>query len=352
MKLSPVPKLVLDKSGDVPHEHQQENERVSFFLDLQTWGCDTMATNRKQTISPEERAVKEQEIEYYQRIIQKFSPATPFNINAHIKLGKLYAELGDAETAIQEYSLAAAQYVKNGTIIKAMAINKMIALLDPGQQDILSQSSHLYFQQGQALETTAHQSVEYSPEDQEETTFPEYEHDRHDEIFFFSEEHPPKTELAKKLALIPLFSHLTEIERQKIAEFLSPVQIKGGEAIITEGESGNCMYLIQAGEVAIYTSLTISENQNTGADLEEKVQLALLKEGDFFGEQALITNEPRNATVIALTDIQLWRFSKPDLNVILKQYPRIASVLLHHHQQRIANALECLHTAFQRLHKP
>ncbi|GAK57824.1 cyclic nucleotide-binding protein [Candidatus Vecturithrix granuli] len=311
-----------------------------------------MATYRNQTICSEKRAVKEQEIEYYQRIIQKFPPTTPFSINAHIKLGKLYAALGNTESAIQEYSLAATQYVQNGTVIKAMAVNKMIAMLDPQQQDILSQSSHLYFHQGQAVKTVVPENIEYSLDDQEETTFPEYEHDHHDEIFFFSEEHPPKTELAKKLALIPLFSHLTEIERQKIAEFLSPVHIKAGEAIITEGESGDCMYLIQAGEVAIYTSLMIPENQHTGVDLEEKVQLALLKEGDFFGEQALITNEPRNATVIALTDIQLWRFSKPDLNVILKQYPRIGSVLLHHHQQRIANALECLHAAFQRIRNP
>ncbi len=45
-----------------------------------------MTTYRDQTICPEERAVEEQEIEYYQRIIQKFPPTTPFSINAHIKL--------------------------------------------------------------------------------------------------------------------------------------------------------------------------------------------------------------------------------------------------------------------------
>ncbi len=65
-----------------------------------------MTTYRDQTICPEERAVEEQEIEYYQRIIQKFPPTTPFSINA-LKLGKLYAELGNNEAAIREYSLAA-----------------------------------------------------------------------------------------------------------------------------------------------------------------------------------------------------------------------------------------------------
>ncbi len=310
-----------------------------------------MTTYRDQTICPEERAVEEQEIEYYQRIIQKFPPTTPFSINAHIKLGKLYAELGNNEAAIREYSLAANQYVRNGTVVKAMAVNKMIAMLDPQQQEILNQPGHFYFSSRQAVETAPTEASEDSPNDQEGEIFPEYEHNHHDEIFFFSEERSPKTDLAKKLAEVPLFNHLTVVERQKIAEFLSPVHVKAGEAIITEGESGDCMYFIHAGEVEITTTLMTSENQHAQIDLKEKVQLAVLQEGDFFGEQALITNEPRNATVVALTDVQLWRFSKPDLNVILKQYPRIGNVLLYHHQQRIANALQCLHTAFQQIHK-
>jgi hypothetical protein len=306
-----------------------------------------MTTHQNHKIRPDERAIKEQEIEFYQRIIRKFSPFTPFSINAHIKLGKLYAELGNTEAAIREYSLAADQYVHNGAVVKAIAVNKMIATLDPQQQETLSQSSTLYFQQAEAAERAPSSMPDQFPEDQESFDFPEYEHSANDETFFLFEENLPNTDLARKLAAIPLFSYLTDAERQKIAEFLSPVQIMQGEAIITEGENGDCMYLIQSGEVAIYTSLMTTETQQEGVHQEEQVHLASLKEGDFFGEQALITNEPRNATVVALTDMQLLRFSKPDLNVILKQYPRISKVLLQLHQQRIANALECLHAAIQ-----
>lgn len=305
-------------------------------------------TYQNHTISPEERALKQQEIEYYQHIIQKFPPVTPFSINAHIKLGRLYAELGKADDAIREYTLAADQYVHNGAVVKAIAVNKIIATLDPQKQETLSQSSHLYFQQAETSEQgSSHEMFESLPEEHDELEFPEYEHSMNDETFFLFEENAPKTEFARKLAVVSLFSHLTDAERQKIAEFLSPIRIKQGEAIITEGEIGDCMYLIQSGEVAIYTSLMTPETRHNGVSLEEQVQLASLKEGDFFGEQALITNEPRNATVIALTDMQLLRFSKPDLNVILKQYPRIGNVLLQHHQARITNALECLHAAFQ-----
>lgn len=306
-----------------------------------------MITHQNDNISPEDRAIKEQEIEYYQRIIRKFSPFTPFSINAHIKLGKLYAELGNINAAIREYAFAADQYVRNGAVVKAIAVNKMIAMLDPQQQQTLSQPGHLYFQQSDSAERAPSSMSGQHPDEQENFDFPEYEHSANDETFFLFEENIPKTELAQKLTVIPLFSYLTDAERQKIAEFLSPVEMKQGATIIAEGETGDCMYLIQSGEVAIYTTLTTSEIQRNEAHQEEQIQLASLKEGDFFGEQALITNEPRNATVVARTDLQLLRFSKPDLNVILKQYPRISKVLFHHHQQRITNALECLHAAFQ-----
>ena len=242
-----------------------------------------MRGHQNHTINAEERAIKEQEIEYYQRIIQKFCAFTPFNINAHIRLGKLYAELGNTEAAIREYAIAVDQYIHNGAVVKAIAVNKMIAMLDPQQEESLNQSSHFYFQQAESTErVSSPETLEPFSEEDDELEFPEYEHYTDDDMFFFSEEKIPKAELARKLAGISLFSHLTDAERQKIAEFLSPVRRKKGDAIITEGEIGDCMYLIQCGEVAIYTSLMTPETQHNTVHPEEQIHLASLQEGDFF----------------------------------------------------------------------
>ncbi|PIE34841.1 hypothetical protein CSA56_06570 [candidate division KSB3 bacterium] len=152
------------------------------------------------------------------------------------------------------------------------------------------------------------------------------------------------------LSEIPLFKHLDGEERQKIAGFLSPLSVKQGTTIVAEGDTGDCMYLIKNGEVGVYTSLMLEdETGSTTEARQQELHLATLQTGDFFGEQALITNERRNATVIALKDLQLLRFSKPDLEVIVQTYPRIADILKQYHHQRTTDTMESLHMAFQRM---
>jgi CRP-like cAMP-binding protein len=264
---------------------------------------------------------KEQEITYYKRVIQKMPEFTSFRIHAHLRLGKLYAEAGDKESAIHEYSTAAAQYVHNGALVKAIAANKMIMKLAPERKDSLADLSYLYFQRGEITEPL-NESIQ---------------------------EKSVRKELDHKLANVPLFSHLTPDERQKIAESLSPVSVKKGTTIIHEGEIGDCMYLIRSGEVGVYTIL-MEEGEGSSAEADqEQLHLATLKAGDFFGEQALITNEPRNATIIALTDAELLLFSKSDLATIVINHPRIGELLRTYNQQRNSATITSLKSAFHRV---
>lgn len=272
-------------------------------------------------LNSSQRLQKEQEITYYKRVIKKMPVFTSFRIHAHLRLGKLYVEVGDKESAIHEYSTAAAQYVHNGALVKAIAANKMIMELDPERRDTLTDLSYLYFQRGEITEFLS-ESV------QEESIQKELDH---------------------KLANVPLFSYLDTDERQKIAEFLSPVSVKKGTTIIREGEIGDCMYLIKSGEVGVYTIL-IEEGEGSPAELDqEQLHLATLKAGDFFGEQALITNEPRNATIIALTDAELLQFSKSDLATIVINHPRIGELLRTYNQQRNSATITSLKSAFHRV---
>lgn len=62
-----------------------------------------------------------------------------------------------------------------------------------------------------------------------------------------------------------------------------------GAVIVREGESGDCMYVVQGGEVEVVQA---------GDDGEQR--LALLTAGDFFGEMAVFERQPRSATVRAV----------------------------------------------------
>jgi len=277
-------------------------------------------------LNSSQKLQKEQEIKYYKRIIKKMPEFTSFRIHAHLRLGKLYTETGDKESAIHEYSTAAAQYVHNGALVKAIAANKMIMELAPERKDALAELSYLYFQRGEISE-------------------PLTEHvEKHPHIDELLKEDSVCKELARQLASVPLFSYLTPGERQKIAEFLCPVNVKKGTIVIQEGEIGDCMYLVKSGEIDVYTTLMEGEEID-----QEQLHLATLKAGDFFGEQALITNEPRNATIIALTDTELLQFSKSDLATIVINYPRIGELLRKYNQQRNTATITSLKSAFHKV---
>lgn len=259
----------------------------------------------------------------------KFSP---FSINARLKLGKLYAEMGDTEAAIQEYATVTAHYMQLGALAKAIAIQKIISKLAPEQEQAFAKSGDAYFQQGEINEPFIENEAKPSSVDE---TIQEY--------LDQSSENP--------LANVSLFSYLSTAEQCKILEFSSLMKIvERGIPIIQEGDVGDCMYVIKSGEVGVYTMLMEREDSEP-SEIESQGQLLLatLKEGDFFGEQALITHEPRNATIIALTDVELLRFARADLAAVIRTYPRVEELLRKYHHQRNIATISALKSALQKV---
>ncbi|MBD3306385.1 cyclic nucleotide-binding domain-containing protein [candidate division KSB3 bacterium] len=139
------------------------------------------------------------------------------------------------------------------------------------------------------------------------------------------------------LARVPLFSQLNPQDRQKIISHFSPIKAKAGTTLVREAEPGDSMYFLLAGKVGVYTSLDEAEEESGSDGKDEALLLATLKNGDFFGEQALVTNEPRSATVTALTDVTLLKLSKSDLETVMTDHPWIESTLQIEAYQNLMN---------------
>uniref|UniRef100_A0A7C4UBR4 Crp/Fnr family transcriptional regulator n=1 Tax=candidate division WOR-3 bacterium TaxID=2052148 RepID=A0A7C4UBR4_UNCW3 len=92
--------------------------------------------------------------------------------------------------------------------------------------------------------------------------------------------------------------------------------LKQGEILFREGDPGEEMFLIKKGEIKITKKI---------GD-EDKV-LAILKEGDFFGEMAIIDKAPRSATAIASTDTELIVVDREAFLKQVKENPFIEYVL-------------------------
>ncbi len=86
--------------------------------------------------------------------------------------------------------------------------------------------------------------------------------------------------------------------------------IEPGQVIFQQGEEGDCAYFIQSGEVEV-------AQQEDGVS---KV-VARLSKGQYFGEMALISNAPRNATVRSLTPVRLAVLGKQNFLTMLSLMP-------------------------------
>lgn len=98
------------------------------------------------------------------------------------------------------------------------------------------------------------------------------------------------------LTKVAIFSTMEPYERAKLADAFKQVTFKAGETIITEGQPGNDLFLLQDGE-AFATKVLEAGKPAT--------QVMEYRAGDYFGERALIKNEPRAANVIAKSDCVL-----------------------------------------------
>jgi len=114
---------------------------------------------------------------------------------------------------------------------------------------------------------------------------------------------------------------------------------QAGEAIVHQGDQGDCMFVIQEGQVAILKEIDNSE-----------VQLAVRGPGEFFGEMALFERETRMATVRALEVARILTIDKKSFLRRIHEDPSLAYNLVKVMSARIRQLSEEV-VRLQRLHK-
>ena len=114
---------------------------------------------------------------------------------------------------------------------------------------------------------------------------------------------------SKLLSLVDRMGLVRLAERSVIQD------ARTGDVIVTQGEVGETFYLIAEGEVSVRVR-DASPNE-----------VARLGAGMFFGEIAVVTREPRSATVVALAPTRLLAFPREPLMELIQDYPRLREVL-------------------------
>lgn len=120
-----------------------------------------------------------------------------------------------------------------------------------------------------------------------------------------------------------VFSQLPPARIEELLKRFERQPMRRGEVVIREGDDGDYYYVVESGRCQV-------ERLVGGA----RMVLAELKSGDAFGEEALVSEAKRNATVIATVDGDLLRLAKADFNALLRE-PLLARVGPEGAQQKV-----------------
>ena len=115
-----------------------------------------------------------------------------------------------------------------------------------------------------------------------------------------------------------LFKSLSENEIQELGNRLKERVYPPNTAIVREGAPGDAMFIIKDGRVDVK-----KKEPTTGIDMT----IASLEGGACFGEMALLTGNPRSATVMAIQAASVFVLERRDFEMLLKEHPTISMSL-------------------------
>src|SRR5512145_2764234 len=132
------------------------------------------------------------------------------------------------------------------------------------------------------------------------------------------------------LRTVPLFRQVPERDLVALAVLVRERRQPRGSMILTQGDQGEALFLIRSGQVKV----------TVVAEDGREVILSVLGAGSFFGEMALLDDEPRSAHVFAMEESDLLVLRREDFEGILAQSPQIALSLLRELTRRLRRADE------------
>ena len=121
--------------------------------------------------------------------------------------------------------------------------------------------------------------------------------------------------ILKAMERIPIFENLVKKELKNIAQLIHEREYKPNEYVFKKHAPAEGMYIILHGEIEIKDP----KSGNIFADLHS---------GDFFGELALLDEEPRSASAICTVPSRLIGFFRTDLLTLINRYPELGNKIL------------------------
>jgi HEAT repeat protein len=133
------------------------------------------------------------------------------------------------------------------------------------------------------------------------------------------------------LRKVPLFAGLSPQDLTRIAAVAQEGTYADGDTLAGEGETGDELFIVVGGEVRVLRA---------GSGQAGEIELARRVPGDVVGEMALITQEPRMASLVASGDVRTLRVGRREFEGILRERPDTAIAVIRLLSQRLAESAD------------
>jgi CRP/FNR family cyclic AMP-dependent transcriptional regulator len=128
----------------------------------------------------------------------------------------------------------------------------------------------------------------------------------------------PSAPVSESIARIPFFAGLDSSAVERVAAGMRTRRFRRGEVIFHIGDPGDALFILVSGEVKI----------SLPSDTGDEAIIATLREGDVFGELALLDGAPRSATAIAMVASQCAVLPRDAFRVLISEEPAVRDALL------------------------
>ncbi|MBX3247797.1 MAG: cyclic nucleotide-binding domain-containing protein [Myxococcales bacterium] len=243
----------------------------------------------------------------------------PNDLEARLRVADTLLAMGEVQAAALVYTALARHAANAGHPLVALVALKILEALDP-EAGLLASFAKLYGKESPRLGRGVRLSLASMglelPADLDVTQTPPLEQllpaaakiaVSMDTIAAYPEKLPP----------IPIFSELPADAFARVLAALKLVRTRPGDAVLKQGDVGTSFFVIVRGTVRVVRA------DETGADHE----LARLHDGSIFGEMALVSAQPRTASVYAAQDCDLLEFDRDALAAASAEVTTLAAAL-------------------------
>jgi CRP-like cAMP-binding protein len=275
-------------SGKAPHEQKSPDMSTTGIAESAYKGPAISPSDKPKLIDAIQKLIGKSDWKSVIMEMEKLYTIDPDPI-IRVRIGDAYQKLNQKPNAVREYMTAADLYADKGAVVKALAQYKLALRVDPGNKQAEERIEALHSNRT----VKEHRGEPVEKESVEKET--------------------PK----RASSVIPLFAGFSQEEFNDFTKVMNVHPLPGGMPIVEQNDQGKSVYLIASGSVNVFTTLLSGE----------RVDLAVLRSGDFFGEMSFLTGKPRTATVETAEDAVILEITEDKLREITSRRPHILSVL-------------------------